>query len=266
MAKKEGMKSGRWSPEEDDALRKQYANMTDEQLAKELNRPVDGVRNRRRLLGLEDKKAKSITLDPEKSREAYIASMSDDERKEFFRNELRKSTLYKSTKAVLDPEELVLYEDKYVDFMSDPTIETMTVMEKDALHDMTVAQIRIFRHLKEERNASAKGEPISRAKEIQACQDVVSRAQESLNVQRKQRLKNQNDQAVTFTNVIKELKDPNIRRKTGVEATMFKFIAEKFYNDHVGVNIISGKDTTYDTSKLFKDGVEPSGLTSKFTE
>lgn len=259
----------RYTPAEDEYIRKNFHSLSYKQMAQNLNRTPTSVVERCRDLGMPKKVTGKKTaikkVNPVKSRESYISSLTDDERREFFRKELRTSPLYKSTQAVLDPEELDLYVAKYVEFMMDPTIETMTSMEKDALHDLTLAQIRIFRHLKEERESSLKGNPISRAKEIQACQDVIARAQESLNVQRKQRLKDKNDQATTFTSVIKELKDPNIRRQVGIEATMFKFIAEKYYNDHVGSNIIAGKEEKFNTGMLFTGGVEPSGLKSDFT-
>jgi hypothetical protein len=264
----------RYTPAEDEYIKKNYYIQTHKQIGLALQRTKTSIVERCRELKMPPKKKSKKTVNraisPAKSREAYVSSLTDDERREFFRKELRNSPLYKSTQSVLSKEELELYVDKYVEFMMDPTIETMTCMEKDALHDLTLAQIRIFRHLKEEKTSmtpdvDGRIQMISRAKEIQACQDVIARAQESLNVQRKQRLKDKNDQAMTFTSVIKELKDPNVRRKVGIESTMFKFMAEKFYNDHIGTNIIAGKDEKFDTAMLFGDNPEPSGLTSNFT-
>ena len=258
----------RYTPAEDEYLKKHHDLETNKQSAIALNRSTTSIVERKRELKFPPKKTgqgRMKAVSPTKSRETYISSLTDKERKDYYEKELKGSPLYKSTQSVLSKEELELYIAKYIEFMMDPTIETMTSMEKDALHDLTLAQIRIFRHLQEERTASVSNQPISRAKEIQACQDVIARAQDSLNVQRKQRLKDKNDQAVTFTSVIKELKDPNVRRRAGIESTMFKFIAEKFYNDHMGYNIVAGKNEKFNTGMLFIDGVEPSGLKSNFT-
>ena len=78
-----------------------------------------------------------------------------------------------------------------------------------------------------------------------------------------------NDQAANFTNIIREMKDPNMRREAGFEACMFKFMAEKYYNDKSDPNnpdrtIFSGQEAKFKIDDLFKGGVAPSGLSSEF--
>jgi hypothetical protein len=251
-------KRGRFSTQEDEFIQSHYRLMTDRELAASLNRTKEAVFARRRVLQLTDKNAKQVQ-DPEKYRAAFINALPDDLKQKEILKELRSSPLYKSMSngKVLGKQEIALYEDKWVGFLMDPSIETMTEMEKDALHNVIMAQIDEMRYRADDK--------LKYSREIRDCREIILKFQETLNVQRKQRLKNQNDQAVNFTNLIKELKDPNIRRIAGEEAAMLKFIAEKFYNDKLGTNILSGKNNPYDQSIVFKDGVVPSGLKSNFT-
>jgi len=260
---KKGLISGRFSDAEDNYILQHYQTQTDAQIAAALHRNKVSIVNRRKYLKLE--KYETKVSQPKKYRASYIATLSEDDKQEAFRKEVKSSALYKQMMKILDKEEVELYEDKYVDFLMDPSIETMTGMEKDALHELIMAQIRVLRYIKEERNTSKYDKPISRSREIHDCQDIIIKSQEMLQVQRKQRLKNQNDQAVNFTSLIRELKDPNIRRVVGEEAVMLKFIAEQYYNEHIGSdnNIMSGKNNPYDLSLCFKDGNVPSGINSE---
>lgn len=260
-------KTGRFSKEEDDFLMHNHSTMTDKQLAEALGRTVKSVTNRRDKLGLTTNRNKPKLT--KNYREAYVASLDDKDRKKFFEKEVQSSEQYRSMFDALDEHEHKYYVEKYVDFMSDPTIETMTAMEKDALHQLILSELRIVRHFREEKAYNdkikdwdpANGKPpppISRAKEVRECQEVVIKMQTSLMVERKQRLKDLSDQSITFTSLIKEMKDPRNRNRFGIEATMLKVIAEKTYNDKVkSKNIISGKNKTFDLSVNFREGKIP---------
>ena len=262
------IKKGRFTEAEDDFIKSNHGTMTDRELADALGRNQKAISNRRARLGLNTSRSKpKLTAD---HREAYVASLDSTERGEFFKTEVVKSALFKSVKIALTPEEQDYYIEKYVGFMSDPTIETMTAMEKDALHQLLLAEIRVARHMREEKeyndrikewrptNPDSKPPaPISRAKEIRECQEVILKCQHSLNVERVQRLKNQSDQSITFTNLIKEMKDPGLRMRLGQEAGMLKFIAERFYNNRQEKNFFSGHGRKYDESKNFRQGQPP---------
>lgn len=265
MSKNNGLNKGRFSEAEDSFIRKNYATMTDRAMAEALNRATKSITNRRTKLGLEMRRNKP-KITP-KHREAFVATLDSEDRKAFFEKEVRGSAQYRAISASLSPNEQNFYIEKYADFMMDPSIETMTAMEKDALHQLLLAEIRINRHMAEERQwldmiaawdfkNGKPPAPISRAKEIRECQEVILKCQQSLNVERKQRLKNQNDQSITFSNLIKEMKNPQNRFRMGSEATMLKVITEKFYNSRLNKNIFSGKNFKYDLSKNFRDGAE----------
>jgi hypothetical protein len=267
--KKTRKKRSLFSKTEKEFIKKNYKNMTDEQLGKAIGRSTKAVSAFR--IGKKWLKGKGAvsksTYTP--SRYSYLSTLDEDEKEQFFRNELRKSVLYRSIQTILDREHLNLYEQKYVEFMMDPTIETVTAMERDIWHEMTLAQIREINYLKKEKDPwldeNGNERHTSYAREIEKCQEIIRRCQESLNVERRQRLKNSTDQAINFTQVIKELRSAALRRKVGDRAAMLKYIAERHYNDHLGKNIISGAAKKYDLDDMFKGGKEPEGLDGDFT-
>jgi len=240
-------KTGRFSKEEDDFIRANYESMTDKAIAASLKRTRKSIINRRHKMGFVQETTKGKARITEKNRDAYMATLDEHDRSGVYEKEVRNSSRFKNIFLAYDHIELNYYVEKYVEFMMDPTIETMTAMEKDTLHQMIISEIRINRYSRQEKEDEKQAKedgrsPISRAREINECQQIIKKCQESLNVERKQRLKNQSDQSITFTNLIRELKDPSARLRTGREAAMLKFICEMYYNDNVGKSIISGKD------------------------
>lgn len=262
----QGKVKGRFSKKEDSFLRKNYLNLTDKEMATALNRSMKSITNRRNKLGLTDKNIGKAN--PAKSmqyRMSFLNSLDDDEKREEYVRDLKKSALYRETKKVLTKTELKFYEETFVNFLMDPTIETMTVPERDTLHDMTIAQIMILRLLAWEKREHEQGHhEYSKAKEIREQEEIIKNCRKSLNVERQQRMKNQNDSVISFANVIKELKNPDLREKVGLEAAMFKYIAEKKYNEMLGKSITSGQSEEYDLSIIFKDGKVPDELSGEF--
>lgn len=273
-------RTGRPPKKDEEFVKENYQVMTDEEMGKALGRTRRSVEHIRKRLGLEKKKGPiEKKLDPKKARESYVNSLEDDEKKTFFLKELRKSSMYKAFAAALEQDPsakqyVAFYEQKYIDFMTDPSVETMTSPERDIWHEMTMAQIRELQYIKKEREEKKEivtkdGDVIEIdydfSKEINQCQETIRKCHESLNVTRAQRLKNANDSAVNFTEVIKELRHPEIRRKIGDQAAMFKYIAERHYNDHLDKNIISGNSHRYDVDQNFKSGKEPEELGGDFT-
>lgn len=258
--------SGRFSKEEDETIRTSYGTRSAAEIARDLRRATKSVENRVTKLGLRSPQKKP-NLTKSQHREAYVATLTDDERKEFFGKEVRASSRYRSVIDAFSDHERDYYIEKYVEFMMDPTIETMTAMEKDTLHQMLLAEIQIQRYMREEKQHSdiladwdGQGPPpppFSRAREIKDCQDVIMKCQKSLMVERAQRLKDQSDQSVTFTNLIKEMKDPRNRHTLGNEAAMLKLIAEQTFNSKLGTNIVSGSDRKFDLARNFVDGEVP---------
>lgn len=262
----------KFTSKEEEFVRANYEVMTDKQMARQLGRTkksIESYRNKKRL-----QKSQGQPGRPKggnRNRRAFLATLDDEEKRAFLTRELKMSALYRTFRESYrkEPGYIRLYEQKYIEFMMDPTIETVTSMERDIWHEMTLAQIREMEYLKKEKeepHVNHDGVAFSPnfAKEIAQCQETIRKCQESLNVERKQRLRSSSDQAVSFTQVIKELRHPDLRRKAGEAAAMLKYIAEKHYNSKLGKNIISGSGEGYDIDLLFKDGKEPEGLDGNF--
>jgi hypothetical protein len=266
MSKGEGHVRGRFSNKEEEFIRTNYMTMTDREIADALRRDVKSIQRKRDNMGLADKRKKHFKQVGKRSRDSYLSSLSDSDRKTVFTKELHGSALYKKVKSVLTPDELKFYEEKFIEFLTDPTIQTVTGPERDILHEMIMAQIRRFRLMEAEKDERIdKGNmSYSKAKEISECDNTIRKCQEALNVTRKQRMKDSSDQAIHFANVIKELQDPNVRRAVGAEAAMLKFMAEAWYNEHMGKNIRTGQEEPYDISRLFHDGAEIGEISSDF--
>lgn len=266
-----GFVSGRFTKSEDQHLHDNYKTKSHADMARALGRDPKSVTNRLNKLGLKsgNKKPK---LTAKNNREAYVATLTDTDRKKFFEKEIVASSRYRACQDAMNNNERRYYVEKYVEFMMDPTIETMTSMEKGILHAMILAEIQIQRYMKEEKESKdnvdklvSQGNihnpgaiiPVSRAREIKDAQEIIMKCQASLMVERKQRLKDQSDQSVTFTNLIKEMKDPRNRFRLGAEAAMLKVITEQTYNSKLGNNILSGSGRKFDMSKNFRGSDVP---------
>ena len=272
------IKFGKVSKEDEEFVKNHYKTMSDEEMAtviKRSRRSIIAIRNK---FNLSKKHIRSKkTGSSEKVRKSYIASLDDDSKRDFLLGELRKSSMYKALVAALEKDShkkhhIEFYEQKYIDFLMDPSVETITSPERDIWHEMTLAQIREFQYIRKEgdkRVVYKGGEKIEididYSKEIAKCQEIVSKCHESLNVTRQQRLKNMNDSAITFAEVIRELRSPETRRRAGDNAALFKYMGERHYNDHLNKNIISGDNFKYDIGFNFKEGIEPGGLNGDFT-
>ncbi len=276
-------KRGKWSQDDKNFLSANYLLLTDQQIANRLDRTRASVTKTRERMKLT--KATEPKKDIEgQYRGSYISGLSQGDKESFLLAELKRTAQFKQTKAVLQKHEIEFYQERYMDFMMDPTIETMTSAEKDTLHRKTLAEVRLLRFMAEEKRALDSFNAIelnkkltdqekeeqrkwiaNKSKEIGDCNSVIKECEKSLNVTREQRLKNSSDQAVNFTTLIKDLQNPTIRSEVGNEAAMFRWMTRKDYNEKIGKRIHSGKNDKYDTNLEFKSGVEPSGLSNDFT-
>lgn len=273
VKKNRGAITGRaFSKSERVFIRDNFETMRDDQIARELGRTKSSIKNyriRRNLI----KQAQGVRpAGPSSRRANFMSNMDDFEKSDHFLKQLRASALYQAFReACSDTKYIRLYEQKFVEFMMDPHVETVTAMERDIWHEMTIAQIREIDYIRKEKEPATRIDKDrqaweifpNHAKEISECTKTIQKCQDSLNVERKQRLKDGSDTAMNFTEVVKELRSSATRRKAGDEASMMKYMTEKHYNDHLGKNIASGK---FDLGLNFKDGKEPEGLDGDFTQ
>ena len=247
--KKNNTKKGRFSKSEEAFIRQNYLSMTDKDIGETLKREPNS-------LDKKDVKIDKDSTDTVIKKKSYINNMSDDEKRKLFVDELRATAQYRNTIKSPDDDEKVFYEERYLEFMMDPTIETMTASEKDTLHRKTINEIRMLRFMEDEKGFRSTGSNQNRAKEIQECQNTIYQCERSLRVTREQRLKDGQDQSINFTNIIKELQDPNKRTEIGYEAAMLKYRAEELYKKVLNKNIIAGDDTPPDLKENFIDKKE----------
>lgn len=249
-----------------------FETMKDEQIARKLSRTKSSIKNYRIRRNLIKSSQGVRPAGPSASRTNFMSNMDDFEKSDHFLKQLRASSLYQAFRDACDEKKYIrLYEQKFVEFMMDPTVETVTTMERDVWHEMTVAQIREIEYIRKEKQLTTRIDKDGNSfdvypdysREISDCTKTIQKCQDSLNVERKQRLKDGSDVAMNFTEVIKELRSSATRRKAGDEAAMMKYITERHYNDHIGKNIASGK---FDLGLNFKDGKEPEDLDGDFTQ
>lgn len=247
------MKKGRFSEDEKTFVKQNYLLMSDKQMAEILDRDRSAIVNFRRRNSLEKQGRATVAenLDSGQMREEFIQALPEESKKIELLAGIRATSALQNVKPSLSKEEVQFYEDRYLEFMLDPTIETMTATEKDALHRKTLAEIRMHRFIEDEKMFRDTGQPNNRSREIAECQDAIWKCEKSLNVTREQRLKDGQDQSITFTNIIKELNNPILRQKLGYEAAMLKWMQEVSYNESLGSKIDAGNDDSYDLGKNF---------------
>jgi len=260
------VKKGRFTDDEAALVEQNYLIMSDQQMADILGRDKTAIVNFRRRKGLDKKGKASVAegLDSEKAREGFIASLPEEDKKKELLANLRATSAFINVKKSLETSEIQFYEDRYVEFMMDPTIETMTATEKDALHRKTLAEIRMHRFMEDEKDFRETGQPNNRSREIAECQDAIYKCEKSLNVTREQRLKDGQDQSINFTSIVKELQNPRNRQELGYEAAMFRWMQQAAFNDNINVTIISGDDTPYDLSENFVNPEDSKNFDSDF--
>lgn len=247
------MKKGRFTEEEKVFVKQNYLMMSDQQMADTLKRNKTSIVNFRRTNELEKggKSASAENFDQDSVREQFISALPEEDKKKELLHSLRASSQYRTIIKSLDKSEVQFYEDRFLDFMMDPTIETMTTTEKDALHRKTLAEIRVHRFMEDEKGFRESGNPQNKAREIKDLNDVIFQCEKSLNVTREQRLKDGQDQSINFTSIVKELQDPRLKQEVGYEAAMFKWMQRVAFNEEIGKTIHAGDDSKFDLEEDF---------------
>jgi len=260
------MKKGRFTDEEKVFVKQNYLMMSDAQMALILDRDKTAIVNFRRRQGL-DKQGKSAiaeNFDQESAREQFVSALPEEDKKKELLNGLRATAQYRTIIQSLNKTEAQFYEDRFLDFMMDPTIETMTATEKDALHRKTICEIRVHRFLEEEKEYREQGQPQNKAREIKDLNDQIFQCEKSLNVTREQRLKDGQDQSINFTSIVKELQNPRLKQQIGYEAAMFKWMQRAAFNDEMGRTINAGDETKFDLSEDFVNPEDAEKFNSDF--
>lgn len=233
------LKKGRWEAWEKDYLYKHFDTSTDAELAAHLGRSKTSVIEMRRKLGIKKNKKK---VDPEvinemmhKHRELQettsVQDLDDAQQRRFWLNDLEGSAQWERCKLAFDSNELNVYRNKYVEMMM--SLETVTEVEKGSVHLMISSMIRIdryqqlekeYRDMAEGGDPEAAGKAISLHREIKDTFEMYMKAEDALNVSRKQRIKEEGDQRLNLIELLKELDSKEARDKLGREADALKHI------------------------------------------
>lgn len=239
------------TPRKEKFIRENYDKLTDEEIGRHVKVPRTTVAKWRARLGLPKRGAapkihdRNIIKAPEKH--VNLKRLSDEDRRAFFLQQLRRRPRYSLMKEGLSKEELLFYENKYVEYFSSPDIETLTVQEEDDLHEMTMLQIAILRLRKEEYDSrlivTNTGVRVDNSKAIKEATELVMKFKQSLDLERRQRLKRQEDSATNFTNLIREINQEHTRRIVGEEATMLKFRMEEMVNTLINHGLMHGVES-----------------------
>jgi len=236
-------KKGKWEDWEKDYLFKHYDHNTDEELAAHLGRTKTSVIQMRRKLSIKKNKKQ---IQPEQINELMskhreitdntsVQDLDEAQQRRFWLNDLQQSSQWQQCKAMFDENELSIYQVKYVEMML--SLETVTEVEKGSVHLMISALIRFDRYqqLEKEYRDMAQGgggdmELIAKAnslhREMKDTFEMYAKAEDALNVSRKQRIKEEGDQRLNLLELIKELDTREAREKMGREADALKYIKD----------------------------------------
>jgi hypothetical protein len=81
---------------------------------------------------------------------------------------------------------------------------------------------------------------IDNSRAIKEANEIILKYKHSLDLERNQRLKRQEDSATNFTNLIKEINQNHTRRLAGEESTMLKFRTEEVVNLLIDHQLMAG--------------------------
>jgi hypothetical protein len=224
------------TPKKEQYIRDNYLKMSDLKMSKHLRTPRSTVTKWRLRLGLNKRGAGPKKTDKKitkaRPQQVNLKRLSDEDRRKFFLQQLRTRPRYDLMS--LTKPEMRFYEEKYVEYFSNPDIETITVHEEDDLHEMTILQIRIMRLQKEEHDSRMNSTPnmaiVDNSKQIKDAMDDFLKLKKSLDLERRQRLERQEDSATNFTTLVGEINKDHTRALVGEEATMLKFRMEESLN------------------------------------
>lgn len=240
-------------------LYENYQSKTDAQMAKDLEVTRNTVIRWRNDLGLNKRGKKdennTDVLDIlNESTTIDIKTMTDEQKRKYFLEKLRKSPRYQMTKKILTSEELQFYEAKYIEYATSPEIETLTPYEEDDLHELTMTQISKMRIQQAEYDEIAGGGyPPEVSRSLRDKDETILKLKKSLDIERSQRLQRQEDSATNFINLVKEFNNVKIRNVVGREASAFNSYGDECLNKMIDDNNAYGIEKI-NTAKYYNGG------------
>lgn len=233
------MAGNRFSRTEEEYLKENWFQKTDDEIAAILGRSNRAIKEKRKLLGLEkgpgrpaqDGIKKAIMKNPT---EANLSGVDKSDRINFFKNNFDRNPRYSRLKKELSDDDLEFYKHKYVEFID--SVETMTIQEEDMLHHMIMSDIHIStirQQIKSCQDAETKDSPFPMGlyQELKNAEDRLINYHKNLRVTREQRLNKDKEEKVTITSLIKVFQERRAREEFGKQAGVMQFNMEQAKKD-----------------------------------
>ena len=246
------MSKGRWAPWEEQWLKQHWNKATDKEIAEKLGRDEKGVARKRKLMGLikangrptNNSKIDATTSSPTPY---SLSKLNKDERLKFYKASFKTHWRYKLIKKILLDDELDYYEHKYIEFIDTNDI---TLIEEDLLHNMIMCEIQIVRIQTQLRDAIKKYNedddddkrppPQYLYKDLNDAEQRYLKYQEKLNLTRQQRMKDNREESVTISSIVKELIDKKSRRDADRLAGELDFFNRTAREEMNGMDFLLG--------------------------
>lgn len=229
---------------EDDYIREHWQTKSDEDIASHIGRPSDGVKRRRKKLGL----ARSQGRPPAPSRAnaiytnptSYnISRLSKEDRIEFYRTKFEQSARYPWLLQTLTTTELDYYKAKFLD--THESLDTLMPQEEDILHNMIMKEIDIVRLrklIKQQMDEYEKAPiddkpPLNQQlyKDMEAAEKQYVGYHEKLRLTREQRLQTDQEHKITVSSLVRSFLDAKVRQEVGDMAGQMAYSTKRCKDD-----------------------------------
>lgn len=239
---------------EDEVIRGDWMHSTDAQLAEKLSRSEEAIYKRRKILGLRKPGGKP-RLETRKDAifdnptEYNLSRLSKEDRIKFYKTKFNKNLRFPWLERTLLPDELEYYQLKYIEIIE--SLDTLTSIEEDLLHNMIMKEIQIIRmqeQIKTELQRYSDDESEDKRppqqwlyKDLQEAEKQYVSYQEKLKLTREQRLKTDNEEKVNISTLVRSYLDSINREKAGNLAGEIAFAASKCKEDMSKMRYLLGE-------------------------
>lgn len=248
------MSKGRWEPWEEQWLKQHWKTTSDVDIAEKLGRDDKSIARKRKLMGLiksngrpSNDSKNEATLD---SPTPYsLSKLNRDDRIKFYKASFKTHWRYKLIKRTLLDDELGYYEHRYIEFIDTNDI---TLIEEDLLHNMIMCDIQIIRiqnllrdtlkKYNEDDDDDKRPPPNYLYKDLGDAEGRYVKYQEKLNLTRQQRMKDNREEDITISSVVKELLDKKNRRAADKLAGELDFFNRSARDEMNAMDFLIGGD------------------------
>lgn len=229
---------------EDELIKQNWQTMTDEELAKKIDRETLAVAKRRKRLGLSKANGRpnnitrkdAILANPS---EYSLAALSKEDRIQFYKTQFESNFRYEYLKKILNTTELEYYKRKYIEFLD--SIDTITLQEEDLLHNMIMTEINMLRvqvqikdamdQYNDDDDEDKRPPPQYLYKDLSEMEKRYVDYQEKLNLTREQRLKSTREEKINISTIVRGLLDRKSREESGKTAGIMSYFSTKARDD-----------------------------------